>query len=368
VERFRREAEAAAHLSHPNIVAVHDFAEEGASRYLVMEYIDGIDLSRLLAQSGPLPIPLACEFARQTALGLHHAHEQGFVHRDVKPQNLLVAARGMPRPGATLLERCTGGTVKILDMGLIRRRITPDDDPEMALTQVGTVIGTMDYLAPEQARNSHSVDHRADLYSLGCTLYHLLAGQTPFPGGTSVEKILLHQSSTPAPLSTLRPDLPSGLEKVVHDLLVKNPEERTASAALAALALSPFSGCDSDPTLLAVTATPAVEENVFAGLDTKRNLTDQAAKDTEMVITPLPKARTRRMSTVKGSQRSQWKWLVGGAVAGFLLVVVGGQLLSRPASEAKPPAKAKKGPSHTGPAERSDRSAGDDLSSPLPGR
>ena len=156
VKRFQREVRLAAALAHPNIVRVYDADEIAGTHLMVMEYIAGaIDLAKLVKKQGPLPVPQACEYIRQAALGLQHAHERGLVHRDIKPANLLL----------------TGGqTVKVLDMGLARLN-SPDgeDDQSSTMTQDGAVMGTPDYIAPEQALESHTVDIRADLYSLGCT-------------------------------------------------------------------------------------------------------------------------------------------------------------------------------------------------------
>src|SRR5262249_33340942 len=180
VHRFHREIQAVAQLSHPNMVIAHDAASEGNTHFLVMEYVDGTDLATLVHKLGPLPVGHACEYIRQAAEGLRHAAERGLVHRDIKPSNLLLSQQdGGP------------GMVKILDMGLARLH-TPDEAEEAAsttaLTQEGAVMGTADYISPEQATNAHRVDIRSDLYSLGCTFYFLLTGQAPFPGGTFMEK------------------------------------------------------------------------------------------------------------------------------------------------------------------------------------
>src|SRR5262249_41980004 len=187
VERFRREAPAAARLAHPNSVAAFDAEQAGDTHFLVMEYVEGQSLARVLAERGPLPVTEACAYVRQAALGLQHAHEQGMVHRDIKPHNLM---------------RTPGGQVKILDFGLARfaSEAAPpgallagppagEAPPAASLTQTGTMMGTPEYIAPEQARDAHAADIRADLYSLGCTLYDLLTGQAPFPEGTAVEKV-----------------------------------------------------------------------------------------------------------------------------------------------------------------------------------
>ena len=179
-KRYEREVETALTLKHPNIVEVFDAGEVDGRYYLAMEFVDGIDLSRLVKEHRPLELAEACEYIRQAALGLHHAHEAGFVHRDIKPSNIIVAGE---RHVSAATEPAV---VKILDMGLIRsigfdERRPGGERPDAN----GTVVGTPDYMAPEQAKNSSTVDHRADLYSLGCTLYFLLAGQPPFPDGNA---------------------------------------------------------------------------------------------------------------------------------------------------------------------------------------
>ena len=177
LRRFLREAKAAARLAHPNIVTIYDSGEVDGVHFLAMEYVPGVDLSATVKKQGPLPIGEACEYIRQAALGLQHAHSRGLVHRDVKPHNLLLTA--------------DRAQVKILDMGLARLH-TAEDEKESAseLTRPGVFMGTPDYMAPEQAIDSHTVDIRADVYSLGCTLYYLLAGRPPFPKSSLTQKLL----------------------------------------------------------------------------------------------------------------------------------------------------------------------------------
>jgi serine/threonine protein kinase len=243
LKRFRREAQAAAQLAHPNVVVLYEEAEIGGINFLAMEYVEGIDLHRMVQQQGPLQIPIACEYMKQAAAGLQHAHEAGLIHRDIKPSNLLVThlskgrSSGLRRnavgptsptpPPAT--GRPTGvGTIKILDMGLARPTEAFDD--ESMLTQAGSVIGTPDFIAPEQARDATLVDNRADLYSLGCTFYFLLTGRPPFPEGTSVEKLLKHQRENPVPLEQIRRGVPTEVLQVVYRLMEKNVNTRFQTA------------------------------------------------------------------------------------------------------------------------------------------
>jgi serine/threonine protein kinase len=229
VRRFQREIRAAAQLSHPNIITAHDAAVVGDTYLLVMEYVEGVDLKKLVEQRGPLPVAEACGYIRQAALGLQHAHEQGLVHRDIKPANLVLAARG--------------AVVKILDMGLARLHEVRDNDQTAGdLTQEGSVMGTPDYMAPEQTLGSHSVDIRADLYSLGCSLFYLLTGKPPFAGGTLGQKIARHQLEPPPAVEKQRPDVPADLGDVLMNLMAKRPEERYQTPAAAAAALEPFCG------------------------------------------------------------------------------------------------------------------------------
>lgn len=242
VARFGQEVKTAARLQHPNIVTAFDAEQVGPLTVLVMEYVEGRSLAEQLDEAGPLPIEQACAYVRQVALGLQYAHEQGMVHRDIKPHNLMLTP---------------GGLVKILDFGLARFVSEGPDEtpptsaegtmltestpvPEGGLTSSGICMGTLDYVAPEQARDARTADARADLYSLGCTLYHLLTGQVPFPGGSSAEKLARLTTTEPTPVRELRPDVPPSLAALVGRLLAKRPEDRCASATAVADALAPF--------------------------------------------------------------------------------------------------------------------------------
>ncbi len=230
--RYAREVQAAGRLDHPNIVRVLEAGEADGKFYMVMEFVDGIDLARLMRDFGVLEVAEACEYVRQAALGLHHAHEKGFVHRDIKPSNIVVAGeRHLPQADEPVV-------VKILDLGLARA-IDPDDMVAPDLTRDHTVVGTPDYMAPEQAKNSKQVDPRADLYSLGCTFYFLLTGRVPFQGATAIEKILAHQAELPPPLQALRPEVPVAVAEVVAKLMAKRPGDRFQTAAELAIALEP---------------------------------------------------------------------------------------------------------------------------------
>jgi serine/threonine protein kinase len=241
VRRFQREAKAAARLTHPHIVTIYDSGQAGDTHFLVMEYVEGIDLARLLKELGRLPVAEACDYVRQAALGLQHAHERGLVHRDIKPHNLL---------------RGTDGTIKVLDMGLARLdQLSHPDSSASELTQTGTLMGTPAYVAPEQALDPRRADIRSDVYSLGCTLYHLLTGQPPFPRGSLAEILLKHQLTEPTAVEELRPEVPPRLGAVLRKLMAKRPQDRYQTPAEAAQALEPFSRADS-PALALATAGP----------------------------------------------------------------------------------------------------------------
>jgi regulation of enolase protein 1 (concanavalin A-like superfamily) len=236
IERFRREVKAAARLHHPHVVAAYDAEQAGPTHFLVMEYVEGQNLAAYLKERGPLPVPEACRYARQAALGLQYAHECGMVHRDIKPHNLM---------------RTPDGQIKVLDFGLARlgstilteTALTPTavDSPNAGpLTAAGGLMGTPDYLAPEQEANPGAAEIRADIYSLGCSLYQLLTGQVPFPGGDPREKIAKHSSSMPPPLTALRPEVPPALASVVARMMAKDPVNRPQTPAEVAEALRPF--------------------------------------------------------------------------------------------------------------------------------
>jgi len=220
LKRFLREAKASATLDHPNIVRAYDVDNEGDTHYLVMEYVDGKDLQATVKAQGPLPYETAASFVAQAARGLQHAHDAKLIHRDIKPANLLVDRDHV---------------VKILDLGLAR--FEEDEQASLTIEHKENVLGTADYLSPEQARNSHTADTRADIYSLGCTLYFLLTGHPPFPEGTLAQRVLKHQSEMPADIRVDRPDCPQGLITICTRMMAKKPERRYQTAREVADAL-----------------------------------------------------------------------------------------------------------------------------------
>jgi eukaryotic-like serine/threonine-protein kinase len=237
VDRFVREAEAAARLSHPNIVTVYDAGEANGTHFLAMEFVEGTDLGKLVKESGPLPIPHACDYIRQAALGLQHAHEQGLVHRDIKPSNLMLNDKGV---------------VKLMDLGLARLNPAAGGEAPTAVTASGAVVGTPDYIAPEQALNAKNVDIRADIYSLGCSLYHFLTGKPPFTGESMTEKLLKHQLDDAEPVEKLRSGLPKKLSAVVRRMIAKRPEKRYQTPNDVADALKAFAGSGGAPATVAL--------------------------------------------------------------------------------------------------------------------
>jgi WD40 repeat protein/serine/threonine protein kinase len=334
IRRFRREIQAAGQLWHPNIVRAFDADEVNGTHFFVMEYVEGRDLARVVKERGPLPVTEACEYIRQAALGLQHAFERGLVHRDIKPSNLLLTRQSRDREGAVSAPLPVGrgsdaGVVKLLDMGLARFE-RGDVEPSTALTQVGTIMGTPDYIAPEQARDSHTADIRADLYSLGCTLYFLLTGRVPFPRGNVTEKLLKHQMDTPTPVRQLRPDAPPHVEALIEKLMAKRPEERYQTPAELAAALESLHA--NRETIVAVPRsaeqTLLVTASPFADIDLPASAT--------LAVDSSP----RRPKT---ASRRSWPRIAAG-IAGVLLaaavvlalVMSGGKKTETTADTAQP--------------------------------
>lgn len=242
-QQFMQEMEAMVSLNHPNIVQFIDADKVGETYYCALEFVEGTDLGKYVRLAGRLPAAEASNYIRQTALGLQHAHERSLIHRDIKPVNLCLT--GEPKsaePGVKSLSG-TGSTVKILDWGLASLR-PPTVSDAATSSQARSLIGTADYLSPEQAINPDGVDIRADIYSLGCTFYYLLAGHPPFPDGTVMQKVLRHQRDMPKAIDDLRPDLPLGLAAIVKRMIAKKPDDRYQTPASVGMALKPYSDLD----------------------------------------------------------------------------------------------------------------------------
>lgn len=302
VSRFYREVRAVAKLSHPNIVIAFDVSQVRDTHFLAMEYVEGIDLAKFVQQSGPLPVAKACDYIRQAALGLQHAHEKGLVHRDIKPGNLMVARPHPEEPPV----------IKILDFGL--SHIESESTRGERLTQlVGNIVGTVDYIAPEQADNARTADIRADIYSLGCSLFYLLTGQPPFHYDDDVEKISARMMGDAPPVRESRPDVPHALEQVLAKMLARNRDSRYQTPGELAKALERFTASDVHAqsqytphpvTEHAAPKTPAIE-NAWNNPERKGS------------GEKLRSARRARMSKI----------LVMGILAGLVLVVGLGALI-----------------------------------------
>ena len=282
IGRFEREVRLLAQLSHPNIVAAFDAGEVEGVPYLVMEYVEGADLASVVAQQGPLPVERAVNYVLQAAAGLHHAHERGLVHRDVKPHNLLLTRQGV---------------VKVLDLGLARMvgaESKVEGEGASYRTQSGTVLGTFHYMAPEQALNSKNADRRSDVYSLGCTLYYLLAGNPVYSGETGIEVFLAHVQKPVASLRQLRTDVPPALERVFQRSVAKQPDQRHQSLADLIADLQSATGATAVAAPVAQLAPPT-----------------PGAGGTQVLSTFNPPVRRRSRA-----------WLIGGAATALGLLLL----------------------------------------------
>jgi len=283
VARFRREMEAIGHLDHPNVVRATDAGEYDGVHFLVMELVDGADLNRLLRETGRLSVADACEAIRQAAAGLQYAHERGMVHRDVKPSNLILNRLGQ---------------VKVLDMGLAL--IEASRLPGGAITGTGQIMGTLNFMAPEQWEASNKVDIRADVYSLGCTLYTLLTGHVPYGGDefqSAMQKMAAHASAPIPPARWRRPEVTAELDAVVTKMMAKAPADRYATPHAAAAALAPFAAA-ADLRALAETV-PAAEMPAPPTDD------PSATGSVNPLATTIVHARP---------VKSRWPWVVGVVV------------------------------------------------------
>ncbi len=256
-QQFLQEVDAMARLDHPNVVQFCDADQFNDTFYFAMEYVDGTDMGKVVRLSGALPVHEACDYTRQAALGLQHAYERNLIHRDIKPVNLFLTHVSLGNPSAadsyfgtrsqlTTATRDTNATmvmkpiIKILDWGLASLRNPNGASNDQAEEAAKGVVGTADYLAPEQARNANTVDIRGDIYSLGCSLYFLLTGQVPYPEGSLMQKIMQHQQGEPRPIEEFRGDVPAGLIAILKRMMAKQPEDRFQTPASVALSLLPF--------------------------------------------------------------------------------------------------------------------------------
>ena len=308
IARFEREMEAIGQLDHPHIVRASDAGEDNGMHYLVMEYVDGLDLARLGNRLGPIPVADACELARQAAIGLQHAHDAGLVHRDVKPSNLMLAWEKSDG-----LTSDTRPRLKLLDLGLA---LLGDEHlrEEHDVTTVGALMGTLDYMSPEQGIDSHAVDHRADIYGLGATLFKLLTGRAPYadPQFSSLMKKMTALATKPAPsVGTIRPDLPTNVVQTVDRMLARDPDERFSSAREVAEAL----------------AQPAKDANLSSllqrGIATEESSGDSPTASLARLHSAVS-ARQAKNAQAKtdGAGNRVWRWLIALA-AGFLFAAAG---------------------------------------------
>jgi len=308
LERFYVEAQAVAALDHPNIVRAFDVDADGDTHYLVMEYVKGLDLHKLIkGAERPLHFGLAADYIRQAALGIQHAHDAKLIHRDIKPANLLLAEDGV---------------VKLLDLGLAR--FAEQEDGSVTKAHKENVLGTADYLAPEQAINSHDVDGRVDIYSLGCTLYYLLAGHPPFNEGSLAQRIASHQNADPKPIREIRPDCPEPLAEICHTMMAKKPGDRIQTAGDVAKRLdkwkreSKFTAPMADEVPVIVTATdsgsPSGGSDVLGRVD--------APSDVKLEVDDAEKQVATRLKPrkVKAKKPPIMLWVVLG---GLGLVAIG---------------------------------------------
>jgi CheY-like chemotaxis protein len=270
VKRFQREVETIASLGHPNIVMAYDADEADAGHFLVMEFVDGRDLALCVEQEGTFSFLGAIDCILQAARGLAYAHAQDIIHRDIKPHNLLLDKHGV---------------VKITDLGLARLSRDAEARALTEVTMAGGVIGTVDYMSPEQAVDSTTLDHRSDIYSLGCTLYYLIAGEPPYSGSTVMAILLKHRDAPIPSLSALRPETPAALDQLVCGMLAKQPEQRPQQmsevvAELEAIAaqLDPAAGDESGSATVALTSASGFST---ATLDSRPTM------DVTLVATPV---------------------------------------------------------------------------------
>jgi serine/threonine-protein kinase len=324
VGRFHREVEAAAKLSHPNIVTAYDADEHQGMHYLAMEYVEGEDLASVVKERGPLGVREAVEYILQAARGLQYAHEQGIVHRDIKPGNLLLDKKG---------------TVKILDMGLalIAGAEAALGGPER-LTATGQVMGTCDYMSPEQALDSHLADHRTDIYALGCTLYRLLTGHPPYRGETLMQILLAHRENPIPSLCEARPDVPAELNTCFQRMVAKEPGDRQQSMAevvteletvLAVLSGRSATGAveNAESSSAVVARTLAFLQDAPPHVTLTRQKKSTAGNRTQPYISPEHDTTSNLLGRVKravGAARRRPLLLlgIGGGLVVLLLVVL----------------------------------------------
>ena len=293
--RFYREARAAGSLEHPNIVRTHDIDQDGNLHFIVMEYVDGSNLLEMVKKFGPMDIRRATNYIRQVAIGLDYAFRSGIIHRDIKPGNILIDRRG---------------TAKILDMGLARFY---RDTSDMLTVKYDDkiVLGTADYVAPEQVANSHGVDVRADIYAMGASFYYLLAGHPPFPQGTVSNKLLWHRTKDPTPVRQIRPEVPEGLATIVQKMMMKDPNLRFQTPMEVAMELErwvpsqvPMPRSEEMPSLspAAVEGMPTNDSDEMSGISSGLHLQHQPVQQQPaQQQQPVAPERPRTLGAMAGA-------------------------------------------------------------------
>ncbi len=314
--RFQREARLAVRLKHPNIVRTFQVGKAGALHFLVMEYLEGEPLDEVMARRKIFPPAEAVRLIYQALQGLQHIHNQGLVHRDLKPANLMLVPAPKPPPSSTV-----GSTLKILDIGLGRTLFSEAAEEESSLdpslTGEGVLLGTPDYMAPEQARDARTIDIRADIYSLGCVLYHLLAGQPPFPDSNIINQMIRHATEVAAPLNKFNPAVPDGLQQIVNWMLAKEATGRYPTPERAAQALHVFLAAgndtltapENDPKMRTYLTWLEVEDHKPTAKQASSPATDPASRkavDTPTVASrALPAVTDAAAGSNKGTGRSK---------------------------------------------------------------
>jgi serine/threonine protein kinase len=329
-ERFLREIRLAAQLDHPNVVTAFAASQIGDSLIFSMKYVEGYDLAKLVQKAGPLPVAQACNFVYQAALGLQHAHEHGMVHRDIKPSNLMLTKDGN-KP-----------VIKVLDFGLAKAASERGTDG--GLTQDGQMLGTPHYVAPEQTINAQEADIRADIYSLGCTLYCLLAGHPPFDAPSLYELLQAHHSMDAKPLNFLRPEVPGELAAVVAKMLAKEPQRRFQTPEEVAKALKPFFKKDGmsskavrpelsqigrpDPkeeldVVRKSVTEPGANENAASGRTAAKSRAEPARETMIEINEPGDSEDVAAVVPQPNRQWSRWSWPAIAAAASVALIALG---------------------------------------------
>lgn len=304
VQRFLREVRALGAIRHPNVVHALDAGLENGRLYCAMEYVPSTDLAHLLHLRGALPIDIACRYAAQLSQALRHISSLGLVHRDVKPANVLVTDDGT--------------TVKLLDLGLARFEHPEWEAAASNLTQIGMMIGTPDYVSPEQIRDSRRADIRSDLYSLGCTLYHMLTGQAPFAASATIDKLYQHQAVEPTPVEQLRADVPPMVAAIVRQLMAKKPRDRYQDPGELADILRPY-------------LTPAGDTLTDAAAPTnpgrpRSNHEFVLPRTDEIPVAHLTVLRQEHAgSNVLSRLLSRFHWLIAALIAGIAMGLVMGR-------------------------------------------